>query len=160
MTPDLPDDGRVSLYELDELDTLASEQEGEGEVGQGPLVHGQHHVARLGAVLGLHALLQGIAGAGAGAGADLHSSCEPVTGETEYEQEFSHPQHTLAFTGLTGCRVLAIHLSIALHRLYMRELHCTALCCTALHSTASATKTRGDSNFPNRPALGQLNLIE
>ena len=24
----------------------------------------------------------------------------------------------------------------------------------------SATKTMGDSNFPNRPALGQLNLIE
>ena len=26
--------------------------------------------------------------------------------------------------------------------------------------TPSATKTMGDSNFPNRPALGQLNLIE
>ena len=24
----------------------------------------------------------------------------------------------------------------------------------------NATKTIGDSNFPNRPALGQLNLIE
>ena len=25
---------------------------------------------------------------------------------------------------------------------------------------SSATKTMGDSNFPNRPALGQLHLIE
>ena len=29
-----------------------------------------------------------------------------------------------------------------------------------LGNTISATKTMGDSNFSNRPALGQLNLIE
>ena len=40
----LPDYSRVSLNEADELQTLARDQEGHGQVDTTPLVHCQHHV--------------------------------------------------------------------------------------------------------------------
>ena len=40
----LPDHSRVSLNEADELQTLASDQQSQGQVDTTPLVHSQHHV--------------------------------------------------------------------------------------------------------------------
>ena len=59
----------MSLDEGYKLHPLPGAEESEGEVSAAPLVHGEHHVARLGGVLQLHPL--------------LHRPRQSVTGQTD-----------------------------------------------------------------------------
>ena len=78
----MPDDGRVPLDEADELQALPGGEDGEGEVAAAPLVHGEHHVAGLGAVLQLHSL--------------LHSPRQPVTSQADQQQDLAHSDKRVA----------------------------------------------------------------
>ena len=83
----------MSLYEAEELQALPGGEDGDGEVAAAPLVHGEHHVAGLGPVLQLHPL--------------LHGPREPVTGQTDQQQELAESEERISTTGLLG--VLFVH---------------------------------------------------
>ena len=90
---EVPDDGRVSLDEADELQALPGGEDGDGEVAAAPLVHGQHHVTRLGPVLQLHPLLE--------------SPGQPVAGEADQQQQLPDTEQRVPASRLLG--VLLVH---------------------------------------------------
>lgn len=76
-TRQLPDDVRVASHEGQEVPHLSGQQHGHRDENAGPQVHVQHHVARLGLVLGTHALLYGAG--------------EAVHGQGQHQQQLAHP---------------------------------------------------------------------
>ena len=89
----VPGDLRVSLYEGDKLPALPGCEDRQGKVAAAPLVHGEHHVAGLGAVLQLHSL--------------LHSPRQPVTSQADQQQDLAHSDKRVATNRFLG--VLFVH---------------------------------------------------